>query len=209
MGRLIAFGCSNTYGHGQEDCIDPNDGGPGPEPSKLVWPNYLAEHLQKTEIVNLGLAGASNDHILHRIYHYDDYRKDDLVVVLWTYLDRAGHILNKNEVVDMAAWRNDYLSKNFYKFFHNDYTSKVNLFKNWKLAKSFFLQMRLKHRMFLVTDDAISYGQIPILRPPTNFGKFVELYPKAADGLHAGPEAHKAFADSIFDLILYQRGEER
>jgi len=207
MPRLITFGCSNTYGHGQVDCLEAN-GDPGPEPSKFAWPTHLGKLLEKKEVINMGLPGASNDTILHRLFHFD-YQPNDMVVVLWTYPDRAGHLLNKDEVVDLAPWRTDPLSKHYYKYFHNDYSSRVNLFKNWKVAKSFFIQMKLKHRMFLIDDEPTNYGPIPIIKPKTYFNKFVDLYPRAADNAHAGPEAQEAFANSIFDIILYQRGEER
>ena len=51
MPRLIAFGCSNTYGQGLEDChILPNF--PGPSPSKTAWPNTLGNLLNCSEVIN-------------------------------------------------------------------------------------------------------------------------------------------------------------
>lgn len=47
MSRLIAFGCSHTYGHGLPDCFIPPHR-PGTDPSKLSWPYPLGELLNST-----------------------------------------------------------------------------------------------------------------------------------------------------------------
>jgi hypothetical protein len=49
--RLIAFGCSNTYGEGLEDCWIPEFRKHGPKPSKVAWPQILADKMGR-ECVN-------------------------------------------------------------------------------------------------------------------------------------------------------------
>ena len=74
MSRLVAFGCSYTYGYGLSDChIEPNK--PGPNPSKLAWPSLLANMLD-LEVVNCSNIGASNIHILWRLINFD-FKNDD------------------------------------------------------------------------------------------------------------------------------------
>ena len=46
MDRLVAFGCSYTYGHGLPDCIMAK-GRAGKRPSKFAWPYLLAKKLDK------------------------------------------------------------------------------------------------------------------------------------------------------------------
>ena len=53
MDRLVAFGCSNTYGEGLPDCWVDKNGDPsrtkagfhGPKPSKLAWPRLMANNM--------------------------------------------------------------------------------------------------------------------------------------------------------------------
>jgi len=59
--RLIAFGCSYTYGAGLEDCFTPPIGH-GPIPSKFAWPQLVANELNM-ECINMSSSGASNKEI--------------------------------------------------------------------------------------------------------------------------------------------------
>jgi hypothetical protein len=43
--RIIAFGCSYTYGHGLPDCLDDDKITQGPTHSNLAYPSILAEKL--------------------------------------------------------------------------------------------------------------------------------------------------------------------
>ena len=48
MTRLIAYGCSYTYGHSLEDCVDPNNLAlPGDKPSAFAYPQQIADALRK------------------------------------------------------------------------------------------------------------------------------------------------------------------
>ena len=86
MDRLVAFGCSNTYGEGLSDCWEPRTQKAGRVPSKFAWPNLVAKQLEM-EVVNLSIPGASNKHILDIILHVD-FLPTDKVVIMWTYEDR-------------------------------------------------------------------------------------------------------------------------
>lgn len=85
MARLVAFGCSTTYGHGLPDCTVGMDA--GPEPSKFAWPNILAEKLGRTP-VNLSKPGAGNTEILWKMFNFD-FEPDDLCIVIWSYFTRS------------------------------------------------------------------------------------------------------------------------
>ena len=118
MARLLAFGCSYTYGEGLEDCWSPLNKTFGPLPSKQAWPSILGKDLGR-EVHNFGICGASNKHIWHTIlniqsasidistnnksYHQqtilasnlelvnlaNQIEPTDIVVILWTYFDRT------------------------------------------------------------------------------------------------------------------------
>ena len=80
MNKLLAFGCSHTYGESLPDCL-PND--PMPPPSQFAWPNLLAKKLDR-ECVNLSRSGSSNKQIHYNLVN-TNFDKDDIVVVLWTH----------------------------------------------------------------------------------------------------------------------------
>lgn len=90
MSRLVAFGCSFTYGHGLPDCfVPPNN--PGPMPSNLAWPSLLGKKLEKSTVVNNADPGASNLQILWKILNYE-FQTDDLCVIYWSFYNRLDFI---------------------------------------------------------------------------------------------------------------------
>ncbi len=107
MNRLVAFGCSNTYGEGLTDCwVDKNGqptmkqkGSHGQKPSKYAWPRLVSDDLGR-KCVNFAVPGASNKHILDIILH-TKYVKGDIVVVMWSYFDRYCVFLEK----ERQDWR--------------------------------------------------------------------------------------------------------
>jgi hypothetical protein len=118
MDRLVAFGCSNTYGEGLPDCwVDKNgdpsrtkDGYHGPKPSKLAWPRLIANNM-KRKCVNFAVPGASNKHILDIILH-TKFVKGDIVVIMWSYFDRYCIFLDKD--------RKDWMGGNIKRFLPTD-----------------------------------------------------------------------------------------
>ena len=86
MKRLLAFGCSNTYGHGLKDCWSP-DGRPGDEASKYAWPQILSQHLNRV-CVNLSNPGASIREVVHKV-QTTTFRKSDIVVVMFPPIPRS------------------------------------------------------------------------------------------------------------------------
>jgi hypothetical protein len=70
INKIVALGCSYTYGHGLDDCIDPDDIlKPGSNPSNFAWPNQLAKHLGVRKVLNLSHPGSSMKYALHILAH--------------------------------------------------------------------------------------------------------------------------------------------
>ena len=93
MGRLIAFGCSCTYGQCLPDCqggpdpmLPPGHFKPGPNASTMAWPSIAAGNLGM-DCVNNGLPGNTNINIAMAILSWD-WQTGDRAAVLWTYPDR-------------------------------------------------------------------------------------------------------------------------
>lgn len=79
MTRLVAFGCSMTYGQGFPDASN--------SPSKFAWPHLLSEKL-KYQNQNQGVPGSSNKNTLLEILDFK-FQPDDVAVILWTFYHRA------------------------------------------------------------------------------------------------------------------------
>jgi hypothetical protein len=84
--NLVTFGCSFTYGHGLQDCFEPESNGSGPVPSKLAWPQLLADEL-KLNCVNLSSPGSGNTEMLYKILNHN-FTQEDFVLVFWSYSER-------------------------------------------------------------------------------------------------------------------------
>ena len=94
--RIWAFGCSQTFGHGLEDCFRfENDFYyAGEEPSKFAYPQLIGDALGK-EVINKSRPGASNKHILQLIkLNQSEINKDDIVIIHWTYIERHAVFVN-------------------------------------------------------------------------------------------------------------------
>jgi len=98
-GKIWAFGCSQTYGRGLEDCIEdsvewPN--APGKKPSNFSYPQLIGNALNK-KVINLSRPGASNKHILRKIkMAQPEMASDDIVLIGWTNKDR--YIILKEDI---------------------------------------------------------------------------------------------------------------
>jgi hypothetical protein len=208
MNRLIAFGCSNTYGHGLSDCIDPPFN-PGPEPSKYAWPSHLAK-LLNLNLVNKSICGASNFEILYNILNFK-FEPTDSVIILWTTFARDLLFLNNSELpkypllkpigtwmtkekngIDIKPWL----------MLYNSYDLIIRSLFHIHHAENYLENLNLKNKSFVIDNTLIS--NIP------NFFKFkniettylrdILLYDKALDGNHPGPIAHKKLAELFFNF---------
>ena len=91
VGRLVAFGCSLTYGDCLPDCYNPDENDPlgyvaSPAPSTGAWPRVAAD-LLGMGCLNLSRSGSSNTRILLSVLGHD-WRDGDVAAVLWSYPDR-------------------------------------------------------------------------------------------------------------------------
>jgi hypothetical protein len=103
--RLIALGCSFTYGHGLPDCIHPNDPkGPGNTCSQQAWPNHLAKHLGINIVTNLARPGSSTKYALHALAQNQHLLNESSVVaIMYPHHTRSFRI---------SAVENDHLTMN-------------------------------------------------------------------------------------------------
>lgn len=198
MTRLIAFGCSITYGAGLPDCIV-DDGYPGPEPSVYAWPSCLGSLLGK-DVINNSAPGSSNLQILNSILNFK-FSKDDQVVIMWSYIDRD-MIFTNDGVRPLGAWQTDSLSKHWLAL-HNPTDKAIRTWYNIHHASLYLKNLGLEYHNFIVYlepiikfkpdwfDDVIH--DIDVQRIKT-----IDL---AGDNMHPGVNAHKEIARCIGNRI--------
>jgi hypothetical protein len=200
MSRLVAFGCSNTYGHGLEDChIEPIN--PGHEPSKFAWPSLLA-NMMNLEVVNYSKPGSSNLHILWRLINFK-FEPDDLCVIMWTHFGRLPFAVLKYDS-SMIEW-NDYTDNRF-KHQLPELEAENIIIKNviaFHHASTFLEKEKIKHLMLLGSNDFFKVKVPDIEIPSLDKDIIVDRFRKdvALDKRHPGPITHQNIAKEIFNKL--------
>ena len=223
MSRLLAFGCSNTYGHGLEDCLL-KDNQPGPQPSKFAWPSLLANKLN-IPCLNLAEPGSSNQDILRKILS-EDIHENDIIVILWTHYSRdvlyvehraQGSNTDKKTGLDymlVGHWmidpNNGYSSVKHivasYYVAHTDIDQQIRSWLAIHHAENYLASLKTKSYLFFLDARNILYKKPPFLK----FKNLQDLqlwdtlfvkHPRAPDNNHPGLEAHQETADLMYNII--------
>lgn len=204
MTKLVAFGCSFTYGTALPDATDVN-------PSKLAWPALVAEKMNMAH-VNAGVPGASNDLILHNIINFENFNKGDHVIVVWTFMHRAllfddtgntNSIMPNRIMLSKANGNPEW--EQFYKV-HGDYDLYIRTLKNMHHAMCYLSSKEIR-----MTNLSIDLWQLPWKNVQTNYKKnmdvdvtFIDVKKSkvdtGSDGLHPGVQTHMKLADIIHNL---------
>jgi len=193
MSRLIAFGCSNTYGQGLEDCYV--NGSYGDSPSKLSWPFLLGELLEK-EVVNNGYPSVSNFEILYRILNFD-FQKNDVVVILWTFYFRDLIFKDAKNYERIGTWNKSKIF-NDWAMAHSNIDLKIRSLFYMNHAELYLNSLDIKNFSFVIDPELVQ--DIPEYLNIKNLKLNVNLtqVDKALDGYHLGPISHKRYALSFY-----------
>lgn len=208
--RLIAFGCSNTFGDGLVDVYDTkNKQLCSNTPSKLAWPTHLGKLLDCQTVINKGSPGASAKEIAWHIQNFK-FQKDDLVVVLWTHLERFCIIHEDNSVEKIGLWHalNNKTNKAFFKYIWNEHDMKVDMHIRIDYVKGFLDKKGIKNfhaRSSLKSKLEAAWITTEMLKCSMN--QVSDNYPKALDNMHPSLEAHEEFAKRIHKEIASFKGD--
>jgi hypothetical protein len=196
--RLIAFGCSYTYGQFLAYT----------NPSELAWPSRLG-NLLGLDVVNKGKAGASNLEILHNILSFP-FAKDDIAVIGWTHVNRD-YIFGKNMHTSIGPWSDHSILEPWVQT-HSDYDLSVRSGLYIHYAELFLESLNIKQYHFQAIGSATVVDKIinafTQIKPVyTNKLKHQIkqriLYKKdlALDNEHPGVEAHADAAMKLYKII--------
>lgn len=201
--RLIAFGCSNTYGQGLHDCH--LKGGPGPHPSKYAWPAKLAELLE-VECINKAAPGASNRRIWHEVVKFD-YEPNDIVIMHWTLLHRSTVLYKDKQPINLGLW--NIIESNIGEPWKR-YITEVDCDYDRLLESCAYIdhaELFLKDKVKLYKHIVFNPDEFVDLPKWCSFDFAVHAsyynvnYPLALDNAHTGVRGHRELAKAIYEEI--------
>ncbi|MFY8211059.1 MAG: hypothetical protein ACOVLB_00100 [Candidatus Nanopelagicus sp.] len=203
MARLIAFGCSFTYGHGLSDCFIPPQN-PGPYPSKFAWPSLVADSLE-LEVINNSECGSSNKQILYRTLDFA-FVETDTVIFLWSFFQRS---IIHNVDSNLQILPNNSECEGYYKV-HSDYDLFMETTLSIAHANLFLLDKKIKIYNFYLDRDL----RLLLSQYPNNVARNYELsyIPRSfqdigLDKVHPGEKTQKTTANSIIKFIKEKEHE--
>lgn len=191
--RIIAFGCSYTYGYGLPDCLADDKVSPGPIPSELAFPSLLAKKLN-CNYINLGKSGNSNKEIWHDIVNFN-FQKDDIAIVTWTYFSRFC-IIKPNSIKRINPWIED--SKSYYMNYSNRHDMILDFYSRLNHINFYLDSLNIKNYNYVIEEldkDTPTWSRANIL------GLF-EMLDKAGDNCHPGTLSHNKFTEQIYNEVI-------
>ena len=207
MSRLIAFGCSSTFGQGLSDC----DGVYNPkitQPSKFAWPSVLASLLD-LECINMSTPGSSNKRIMYNVKNFK-FDKNDVVTILWSMPVR--HAIFSKEKYDKNAIIHDLSPSGtgdkdiaYYTHLHDDYDCYVmdNLYKDYTYR---ILKEKIKDFKFLFFGkNSVNYHYFEDVWWVPEYYNGENLCP---DGIHADQKSHQRYAEDLYKLVFCKSNQQ-
>ena len=196
MERLIAFGCSLTYGLGLSD------------PLQTAWPKLLS-NMYRRDCVNNGVPGASAKQIAWNILNFK-FQPTDIIYVNWSYFTRSCIITEKNKIIQLGRWnKRNRKVKAWLRYYYNEHNEKNDGFAYINLCNNFLQRRNIKAFHMLVNGGYFDYAKQFIPYNTTKFLKdchfhdYIDKYPLDLDDIdHPNEEGHKKFAKLVYDKSI-------
>lgn len=194
LNRLIAFGCSYTFGAGLLDTYPEKN-----TPSKFSWPSVLGNLLNYT-VCNEGKPGSGNAEIFDNILRYD-FTPNDLVIIMWSHFVRFDHLIIENDYLPKRYWKKP--DRSLINYEHH------NAYKNYLTFQH--CELLLESRQ-IKSYSLLGWNSDELLYPKPNFINLKNLIDlklsdmntdRALDNIHFGPKTHNNIAHSIYDRIKH------
>jgi len=196
--RLLAFGCSLTYGHGLKDCYSgKKKDKPGDKPSLYSWPAILSKMLDR-ECVNLSEPGSSNKKICHKVLS-TNFRSDDMVFINWSYISRSCCIRG-DDIFDLDLKAKGKLNSAFRNLStRSDLAFMSAVFVNY--ISLYLKNKNIENYQLITEQDFLRLEKIDANVLQSNIQSIRNKNKKALDNSHPGEDAHLEFAKSIYNEI--------
>lgn len=189
--RIIAFGCSYTFGHGLSDCLADDKITQGAVASKLAFPSLLAMKLN-CEYINLGKSGNSNKEIWHDILNFK-FHDNDIAIITWTYYSRFC-IIKPNTVQRINPWNERD------KLFFMNYSNRNDMILDFYTRLNHINTHLQNIKTFnYVIEDCKDFD--PVWNTVNILGLFKKI-DEADDNCHPGEKSHARFAEEIYTHII-------
>jgi len=194
--RIVAFGCSHTNGAGMIDTWIDNDYIEAP--SKYSYVNTLAKSANM-DLINKGINGASNRQISNEILNFT-FKDDDIVYVMWTYIERSC-IIKEDRTIRIGAWIDNKINNIFYK--------NIYEYHNLLLESQHYIQLAKLH----LEKTGVKFvfcccSRINFIKNNWFDAQFLDLYfedykiDTAEDNYHWGIDSNKKFGTDLYNFTL-------
>ncbi|SRR6056297_1594173 len=218
--RLVAFGCSHTFGVGLPDSEYCKKRDTSFKPSQLSWAGHVAKTMNR-ELVNKGWPGGSNKRIWHSIVNFD-YHDDDLVIIQWSHFQRFVFFFPELEekihpnyrrinlhMVGKSIFKDKCLPHDniFYEHFYCPYDLQVDMLLRIQAAQDFFDKRNIRYYQipFLYSSNWKWAKEHKWWYPKNNidlyFDEYRNEYPTALDNRHLGEQGQRQFGIDIVNEI--------
>ena len=205
MSRLIAFGCSNTFGLSLDGTKITDS------PAKRAWPALVGA-------INYGVCGASNKQIMLNILE-KNFKPKDIVVILWTYTKTRTLLYTETEKHQLLIHKHKMFTEHmdsqtkqaaeaWYKWnvLRSQRDAMIDEYTYIKTANLHLQQQNIKVINLHCDDSYDQYkspGKIPtnLYTKLHNVENLLVKNDRADDGLHPGPNAHKLLSEFVWKQI--------
>ena len=186
--RIMSIGCSLTEGVGVND--------------NETWSHIFAKLLPNGVDLNFGCSGRSNDYISRCLLTYYDYIKPDLVLIMYTSMQRREIYTEDGGIepfMKTSYW--GYLNdteigksiQNSYTNFSNDKDDLYNWYKNHLLISNYLKSKNAKwlwNGSFDVPTDIYDLNRFD-----GDYNTYIDL---GVDGVHPGPAHNRLYANKLY-----------
>jgi|688.fasta_scaffold728562_2 hypothetical protein len=206
MSRLLAFGCSYTWGAGLPDTFNAlKKYKSGNKPSEFAWPTLLANKLG-LDYLNLSQPGSGNKEILYKVIN-QTFLENDLVILYWSHFVRFDFFRASKEG-GFRAQRNDLYFKTFIKstdIITEDwkYDNAMQNYLAIKFVQMFLDQKKIKHYSLFTLPDFYTYD-IPSyidLNTTLKIKHNTFITDMSPDGMHFGVKSQENLAEELYNRI--------
>ena len=147
------------------------------------------------------MPGASNKLIWYKAIK-EKYSKDDIAIFLWTHLNRSSVIRSNGTVLNIGPWSKGNIEKTYYKFYHNEYQSNLDLNMRMSHISLYLDNLGIRNYHTLAVDkevDILDFNKAKILE--TSFHTIRGKHGLALDEGHPDSNAQEEFATSVYNEL--------